>query len=279
MEKYIGFKYNAKTLGIDESSDFTGFIKNDLDDLIFVNKPNSLHNFNTVLFGEHSIYTGKEKINKEFNLETVLYGITLKKYREFLAWLNLDDQGVLVFDYSPNYGFLVKVTEVSNANFMVDEGDEEDSYIIELSITFTTLYDWASFWIHEVYYKSNDELHENLIDNEDEEYFLIGSEVEGIFQITLKNWHNIENYYKIEFNDNLIITDGGFTILDCQVQGEEVYTYYSQFGIVLDGDGNFVDCEVEKFKILAGESKELDFLLSDPEEKYFKITPISREIL
>jgi hypothetical protein len=59
--------------------------------------------------------------------------------------MNLDDQGLLSFSYNSNYGFEVKVDSISDGEFHVTREDNcDDKYYVNLSVTFTTVSDFAA---------------------------------------------------------------------------------------------------------------------------------------
>ncbi|MFW6311834.1 MAG: hypothetical protein ACOC1K_06325 [Nanoarchaeota archaeon] len=79
-DNFKSFTYNGKSL----SEDFSGFIKNEGDDLRFFNPSNFSQEFITPQFGNQAFFLGTTKENREFNLSISLEDITLTKYREFL---------------------------------------------------------------------------------------------------------------------------------------------------------------------------------------------------
>jgi hypothetical protein len=89
-DKYIGFKYRGKSLGMSASSDFKGFIENNGADLKFFNTPTFTNEFTPIAYGDKTIYTGNTKNNKTFNFLIHLVEISLADYKSFLNWLNLD---------------------------------------------------------------------------------------------------------------------------------------------------------------------------------------------
>jgi hypothetical protein len=83
-DQYLGFTYRGKTLGMNSSADFTGFIENSGNDLQFFNAPEFSNEFTTPQFGERTFYTGNTKSNRNLELNIQLDKITLAEYREFL---------------------------------------------------------------------------------------------------------------------------------------------------------------------------------------------------
>ena len=123
--------------------------------------------------------------NREFNFSILLKGITLDTYREFLRWLNPEEEGILSFDYSPNYGYDVKVNSISEATFYVTPNCSDvnnPTYDIELEVGFITKNDWAARWLPSIHtadlidfseisnYVNND-MGQNYIEFSDSKYF------------------------------------------------------------------------------------------------------------
>ena len=145
-DRYLGFTYNGKAMNMTAEADFFGFIENEGNELSFFNTPDFSNEFVVPEFGERTIYTGNTKSNKTFSLKIQLEKLTLHKYREFLEWLNLDSQGTLIFDYSPNYGYDVKVQSISPSEFHVTKrkNHNEDFYYVDMAVDFITVRDFAA---------------------------------------------------------------------------------------------------------------------------------------
>ena len=146
-DKYLGFTYRNKKLNMTESADFKGFIENSGNELSFFNTPDFSNEFVSPQFGERTYYLGNTKTNRIFSLKVQLDKITLKEYKEFLRWLDLDSKGLLIFDYNEKFGYDVKVNAISNSEFHVIpdcEEEEEEKYYIDLTIEFITTKDFAS---------------------------------------------------------------------------------------------------------------------------------------
>lgn len=274
-DNYLGFSYRGKALGMKSNSNFKGFIENDGNELSFFNTPDFSNEFVVPQFGDRTIYTGNTKNNRTFNLKIQLDKITLTDYRKFLEWLNPDSEGVLIFDYSTNYGYDVKVQSVSDSEFhVITDCTGEQEYYIDLNVEFITVKDFAARWIAtDVAWTDSTDPLPTLINNDAGEPFVT---VEGnIF--TFKNYNNLKNYLIIEFNDSLVIrkTNASGEIL-VNVTGTGSRTHYSEFGIVVDGNGNFVPCGPKPLISLEpGETK----ILHLSKTADITIIPTSREIL
>ena len=55
-DKFIGFKYNGLTLGLDNDSNFNGFIINEGSDLNFSNLPSFSNEFAFPRFGDKLLF-------------------------------------------------------------------------------------------------------------------------------------------------------------------------------------------------------------------------------
>jgi len=224
-DNYLSFNYNnpnfTKAEFNNKLSNFNGFIINEGNDLKFFNPSNFSHEFMTPQFGKQSYFLGTTRENREFNFSILLRGITLDTYREFLRWLNPEEEGVLSFDYSPNYGYDVKVNSIGEATFYVTPNcnTSNPTYDIELEIEFITKNDWAARWIGEepIYYIVGTGT-DVLIDNEENISFISGS---GTF--TLDNNHNLPNYYKISYNLTIAVNNPYLPFILFRINNNDFY--------------------------------------------------------
>lgn len=291
LDKYLGFTYRGKTLGMTSSADFTGFIVNEENDLLFFNAPEVGNEFAIPQFGERTFYTGNTKSNRNIELNIQLDKISLPKYKEFLEWLNFDDIGLFVFDYNDKYGFEVKVQSLSTSEFHVSKEENcNDRYYANLTVVFTTVSDFASVWTNtyneKVFFPvpSPNPLGISLIDNEKNLSFIAVDDDE--YQIF--NRHNVKNYFIIEFTNSLLIEE----VLNPEEPDKEEWdleelvkiepigaqvkgTFYSEFGIALKADGTFIPCGPNPLIKLEPNSSRY-FIISETVDK---IIPTSREIL
>lgn len=62
----------------------------------------------------------------------------------------------------------------------------------------------------------------------------------------MSNYHNVKNFYEIEFTGavNLRIYDAAGDALFNVDAGAGTSTYYSEYGIVIDANGNFIGGEI-----------------------------------
>jgi len=278
-DRYLGFTYNDKTLNMTAEADFYGFIENSGNELSFFNTPGFNNQFVVPQFGEKTIYTGNTKSNRVFNLKVQLDKISLHDYRKFLEWLNPDSQGTLVFDYNPNYGYEVKVQSVSNSEFHVlkKRNHNEDFYYADMSINFITVNDYAAKWVgNEVYYPipNPNPTGVSLVDNEIYENFI---EVNGN-DFTFHNYHNLKNYFTIEFNDSLLIKKGEEKLVEISSAGNNAI-FYSEYGIALTAVGNFLGCGPKPSINLEPNSSQRFTITTETNGAINKIYPSSREIL
>lgn len=274
MDNYIGFTYNNKRLGFDDGSDFSGFIVNSSDDLRFSNAPNFSNNFTEVPFGERTYFSGVTKTNKTFNFNIQLDKILLSEYRDFLEWLSPDSSGTLSFDYNPNYGYEVKLNSLTEGEFQVVKTADhnEDFYYVSLSLSFITLHDFAAKWIEtDVFYPSG-----SLIDNEEDLNFIsVNSN-----NYTFYNYHNLKNYFTIEFDTSLLIKEGAgedqVELVNITNAGDNAI-FYSEYGMALKADGSFLSCGPNpKITLESNASRTFEITTTGDINKIY---PTSREIL
>lgn len=270
-DRYLGFTYNGKSMNMTAEADFFGFIENSGSDLSFFNAPSFSNQFVIPQFGDRTFYTGNSKGNKTFSLKIQLEKLTLEKYRKFLEWLNPDSKGTLIFDYSPNYGYDVKVQSISPSEFHVTKrkNHNEDFYYIDMTIAFITVEDFAAKWVKEgVFFPGG-----NLIENELYKDFATGT----LPNVIIHNFHNVKNYIIIEFDTTLTIQQPGtspVTLVSVTGAGTGA-KYFSEFGIALKSDGSFLSCGSDPvISLEANTSKEFIFTGTN-----IKIIPTSREIL
>lgn len=271
-DRYLGFTYNGKTINMTAEADFFGFIENEGNELLFFNTSDFSNEFVIPQFSDRTFYTGNTKSNRTFNLKIQLDELTLHKYREFLELLNPDSVGTLIFDYNPNYGYDVKVQSISPSEFHVlkRNNNNEDFYYVDMSVDFITTEDYAARWVKEgVFFPGGD-----LVESEFYEPFI---EIIGTNTFKIYNYHNVKNYIIIEFNTTLTIQQPGaspVTLVSVTGAGTGA-KYFSEFGIALKADGNFLSCGSNP--LISWEAKSNQDLIITGTN--IKIIPTSREIL
>ena len=274
-DKYIGFKYRGKSLGMSASSDFKGFIENNGADLKFFNTPTFTNEFTPIAYGDKTIYTGNTKNNKTFNFLIHLVEISLADYKSFLNWLNLDSIGVLSLDYDSSYGYDVKVLSISEGTFKPFKDCEEDKmlYYVELQIAFITTYDWAAKWIKTIVEWTGGT--DILIDNDEGIPFVVKTGNNFAFN----NRHQVDNYFTVTFTGTLLIKEGSTTLVNIVSPAGKTGLYYSEFGMALNTDGTFIGVSgsnpLQGISIPARTIKTLEITAAT----ITSIKPVSREIL
>ena len=279
-DRYLGFTYNGKSMNMTAEADFFGFIENSGNELSFFNSPDFSNEFVVPQFGDRTFYTGNTKNNRTFSLKVQLDKITLHKYREFLEWLSPDSEGLLVFDYNPNYGYQVKLQSISDSEFHVTKrrNNNEDFYYVDLNLNFITTYDYAAQWVKKpVAYTGSSE--DNLIDNEFYEDFI---EVAGN-NFKIYNYHNLVNYFTIDFDNQLTIVspvNPPVTLVTITGAGTNA-KYFSEFGIALKSDGSFLNCGSGDpiIPISPRSDIALTITTSGSGSKINSIVPSSREVI
>lgn len=271
-DQYLGFTYNGKVMNMTAEADFFGFIENSGSDLSFFNAPDFSNQFVIPEFSDRTFYTGNTKGNKNFSLKIQLEKLTLSKYREFLEWISPDSKGRLIFDYSPNYGYDVKVQSITPSEFHVTKrkNHNEDFYYVDMTINFITTEDYAAKWTQEgIFFPGG-----VLVENEFFEPFITGT----LPNVTIYNYHNLKNYIMIEFDNTLTIqspaSPNPISLVNITGAGTGA-KYFSEFGIALRANGTFALCGPNPLiSWEANTSKELIITGTN-----IKIIPTSREIL
>jgi hypothetical protein len=147
-DKFLSFTYRGQSL----KTEYNGYIENDGSNLQIFNAPNFSNEFAFPKFGETSHFLGVNKENREFNFTIIFVERTLSQYREILNWLNLESKGKFSFDYSPNYSYDVKLSNISPGTMFVspncdpNTGQQNLLYNVEVQVGFTTIGDWAAKW-------------------------------------------------------------------------------------------------------------------------------------
>ena len=275
-DRYLGFTYNGKSMNMTAEADFYGFIENSGNELSFFNTPEFTNEFVVPQFGEKTIYTGNTKSNRTFSLKVQLDKINLEKYRRFLEWLSPDSEGVLSFDYDKRYGYDVKVQSISPSEFHVTKkrNNNEDFYYVDMSIEFVTVRDFAARWIKkDAFWDSTDPTNfDHTIDNHYFESFIELLPTSNFYKIY--NFHNLKNYFTIEFNNTLQIKKDNVVLVNITGAGNGA-KYFSEFGVALKSDGTFLQCGPNpNITIKANENIELEITGG-----VWKIIPSSREVL
>jgi hypothetical protein len=281
-DNFISFNFKNESL-----SDYNGKIINDGADLQIFSTPSFTNQFEFPKFGNKSLLTGVDKQNRTFNFNIILVDISFLRYKEFLNWLNLNDTGILSFDYNPNYGINVKLDSISPANIFPSKYcEDEQLYSAELTIQFTTVGDWAARWIGQIpsiTFTVNPPSSTNIIDNNEGQDFItdiIQSNNTNKWSFHLINNHQLVNYYIVNFN---IESPHSITI---KINNENYYvlkgdgTLFTEFGIALKEDGDFIPIEsLGVFGNEATSSWELTSSESDNFSATITITPVSREYI
>lgn len=273
-DKYLGFTYNDIKLNMSSTADFKGFIENSGNDLSFFNTPAFTNEFAVPNFGNRTFYLGNTKNNRTFSLKIQLDKINMKTYREFLAWLSPDSTGILSFDYNSKYGYKVKLENITTSEYHIAETiSGVDFYYIDLTVDFITLEHYAAEWIEgDVYWDSLDSDHQNLVNNNFNIPFM-EYDIEYDYY-TIYNFHNIVNYFIIEFDNNLTITEESEDIVQITSAGDNA-KYYSEFGIAIKADGKFLECGPKpKISINPQDNRELKISGTN-----WKLIPTSREVI
>lgn len=265
MDKYLGFKYRGVEIGIDKVGEhIPGFIINEEIDLRFFGVPGFMNERIEPLYGNSSYYTGTTISHKEIPLNLAFKEITLAQYKDILRLFDPKKQGMLIFDFNPDFGFNVKPESIEEGNFQVVyndqcvEGQEDnpDLYNLELTVVFTTVNDWAAIYKDE----SKGELQWDLQGNEWSfsssglqfmEYTNTTPET-TIANIVINNNLKLPNYITAIFYEDtgIEIKKGAEEILivDSAILAnyESPYKYFSQYGILIDNEGKFIPCSVCK---------------------------------
>ncbi len=111
-----------------------------------------------------------------------------------------------------------------------------------------------------------------------------GSEVDGnhtVYEIEFRNFHKLENYFKVKFKEDLRIVKGTTTLVNLQAGANEA-TYFSEYGIATTNAGVFIPGTLEEIEILPYSDEEVQiykFRVLTSEVDKFEVIGVSREIL
>lgn len=279
-DNFISFNFKNESL-----SDYNGKIINDGADLQIFSTPSFTNQFEFPKFGNRSLLTGVDKQNRTFNFNIILVDISFLRYKEFLNWLNLNDTGILSFDYNPNYGINVKLDSISPANIFPSKYcEDEQLYSAELTVQFTTVGDWAARWIGQIPFitlTEDESDFSNIIDNNEGQDFITGQSYStNKWSFGLINNHQLVNYYIVNFN---IEDPHSITI---KINNENYYvlkgqgTLFTEFGIALKEDGDFIP--IDSLGVFGNEATSSWELISSEPNSFsatITITPVSREYI
>jgi len=279
-DNFISFNFKNESL-----SDYNGKIINGGADLQIFSTPSFTNQFEFPKFGNRSLLTGVDKQNRTFNFNIILVDISFLRYKEFLNWLNLNDTGILSFDYNPNYGINVKLDSISSANIFPSKYcEDEQLYSAELTIQFTTVGDWAARWIGQlasINFIEDESVFSNIIDNNEGQDFITGQSYStNKWSFDLINNHQLINYYIINFN-----IQNPYSIR-IKINGQDYYllkgdgTLFTEFGIALKEDGDFIP--IDSLGVFGNDNISSWELISSESDSFsatITITPVSREYI
>ena len=279
-DNFISFNFKNESL-----SDYNGKIINGGADLQIFSTPSFTNQFEFPKFGNRSLLTGVDKQNRTFNFNIILVDISLLRYKEFLNWLNLNDTGILSFDYNPNYGINVKMDSISSANIFPSKYCEDGQlYSAELTVQFTSVGDWAARWIGQlasITFTEDESVFSNIIDNnEGQDFITAQSYSTNKWSFDLLNNHQLINYYIINFN-----IQNPYSIR-IKINGQDYYllkgdgTLFTEFGIALKQDGDFIP--IDSLGVFGNDNISSWELISSEPNSFsatITITPVSREYI
>lgn len=286
-DKFLGFKYKG-IHSYNNNLNFQAYIVNEGEDLKFSNSPEFTLETAAPKFGNINYYLGETKESRVITLDLLVKDVTLSQYRRFVRWItdnreeDENGQQLLIFDYSPNFAYNVKLSSISEGVFYASPNctTESITYNVEVSIEFNTIGDWAAIGLdveimtpgEDYSFSSGMVTAEQLEDGLDS----------GYYKIT--NNTNMPLYFNIEVTDftgDFIIKErvnGEDTVIYSISTGnvQKTFTIYSKYGIALDSSGNFITTTISSvLKIDAGSSKTFLFDETNPGQ----ITPLIREIV
>lgn len=280
-DKYLSFKFGDKHLN---DSTWNGFISREDLNIDIPSAPEFDDEYSDSGFGSTNYFLGTNISQRTFNFHIVLNPITLTNYRKFLNWLSVDAVGDLVLDFNTDWKYLVKVSEIGETSIIPVA---DNKYIVELDVSFTTIYDWAAVYnksetimsikgqdinpiLDDSIYISNDGIITIINKFNLPMYLIFNFEFDtgqGIDTVTIeKNENNIYNtIYKI--NRSSISTE----IKD--------FSIYTKYGFILDSTNNFIKSEVNigVFKIEPNATDILKFTYTGDNLKIATMQAIIRE--
>lgn len=266
-DKYLSFKFGDKHLN---DSTWNGFISREDLNIDIPSAPEFDDQYSDSEFGSTNYFLGTNISQRTFQFHIVLNPITLDNYRKFLGWLSIDKVGDLVLDFNTNWKYIVKVSSIEESSIIPVAG-ETDKYIIELDVSFTTVYDWAAI------YDGSDSTSINLMLANDHAmygYFLnedyVIEKTNNI--ITVRNPFNLPMYlvFNFEFGEETgvnVVEIKNNNVSFYKIENSELlkFSIYTKYGFILDSADNFIKSTINKgvLKIEPNTSNTLNLNISN----------------
>ena len=140
-DTYTDFSFNEI-----KSENFKVWITNNKD-LQRSMSPNFSDKFNSPTYGQTRFHEGTTIDKQDFKLSCAAINITLNEWRAITEWLSPLKSGKLRFDWNDKYYYMVKVSKaITGSMFIKSKVDSVmgDLYIINFTVEFTTINDWAA---------------------------------------------------------------------------------------------------------------------------------------
>lgn len=286
-DKYLSFKFGDKHLN---DSTWNGFISREDLNIDIPSAPEFDDEYSESGFGSTNYFLGTNISQRTFNFHIVLNPITLTNYRKFLNWLSVDAVGDLVLDFNTDWKYLVKVSEIGETSIIPVA---DNKYIVELDVSFTTIYDWAAI------YDGSDLTSINLMLANDQTMYVDTVSEDHVIDktgsiITITNIFNLPMYLIFNFEFD---TGQGIDTVTIEKNENNIYntiykinrssisteikdfSIYTKYGFILDSTNNFIKSEVNigVFKIEPNATDILKFTYTGDNLKIATMQAIIRE--
>ena len=239
-DNYLGFTFNGETIGIIGTEDYNGFIVNSGEDLKFSSAPGFSNEFASPALGDHSIYTGTTVDSRVFNFKIALKENTYAEFQSVLKWLGTREEGYLIFDYNPDFGYMVKVNSISEATYVVQY---DDKYNIEFDVEFITTGDWAAYELETSTALYTYTLGANIDTTGVTKSFIVDYTF-STGALVLTNNSQVTQYFTVYDPGNTVVITNTTADPDIIIWSNDEsgnMTYYSQYGISITATGVFGD--------------------------------------
>lgn len=234
-DNYTDFSFNEI-----RSSNFKVWITNK-NDLKRDMSPNFSDKFNSPTYGQLRYHEGTTMDKQDFKLSCVAVNITLNEWRAICEWLSPLKSGKLRFDWNEKYYYMVKLSKApSGAMFIKSRVDNimGDLYIVEFTLEFTTIYDWAAIG-PTAWWSSNDNKNNYIMSNCNNSYYM-PTIAKANSETSFGAYYVIENAPSDESSIIFQLRDGGYYYLKIALSnGSWIATPYSDKNCEKELTGKF----------------------------------------
>lgn len=226
------FRDNYTDFSFDDihSSNFKVWITNK-NDLQRSMSPNFSDKFNSPTYSQIRYYEGTTIDKQDFKLSCAAIDVTLNEWRAICEWLSPLKSGKLRFDWNDKYYYMVKISKApSGTMFMRSKIDNimGQLYVVEFTLEFTTMYDWAAIGPQAWYESSGDNSGSLMVSCYNNSYYMPTIVVpgeedsDGYYKIDLKEGESWETGNTLTFG----LRDGGNYYLEFGLDDDRVVVRY-----------------------------------------------------